>query len=304
MPIHPQAQAVQNLGKDDTFDYAAGAGAADAVRKVMDTRAVAINATPPAVSRVEDRFIPGPGGPMRIRLYWPLQMPKGPLPIYVFFHSGGYVVYTVESADPQCRIVANAAQCIVANVDYRQAPEAPAPAAAEDGIAAIAWLRAHAASLGGDPTRVAAGGESCGGTMASVAAIDARDRGLPQLLEVVMVGPLVEMKLDGNVGGMAGWMRRMVVKNLDTPLDWRVSPLASADLKGLPPHLIIAGEFDGLRGQSEAYADKLKAAGAVATYHCVPGMIHNFTGMGGRIDAAHDSLALIARSLKTAFQTG
>ena len=98
-------------------------------------------------------------------------------------------------------------------------------------------------------------------------------------------------------------MRRQVVANLASPLDWRVSPLASADLKNLPPHLIIAGEFDGLRGQSEAYAEKLRAAGTVAEYHCVPGMIHNFTGMGGRIDAAHDSLALIARSLKRAFET-
>ena len=301
MPIDPQAQAVQDLGTDDHFDFATVTAAA--VRQVMDTRAIAINATPPAVSRVEDRFIPGPGGPLRIRLYWPLQMPKGPLPVYVFFHSGGYVVYTVESADPQCRIVANAARCIVANVDYRQAPEAPAPAAAEDAIAAIAWLRANTASLGGDPARIAAGGESCGGTMASVAAIDARDRGLPQLAEVVMVGPLVEMKPDSHVGGMAGWMRRVVANPPAVALDWRVSPLASADLQGLPPHLIIAGEFDGLRGQSEAYAGKLKAAGTTAEYHCVPGMIHNFTGMGGRIDAARDSLALIAQSLTKAFGT-
>ena len=136
MPIHPQAQAVQDLGQADNFDFATITAAA--VRQVMDTRAVAINAKPPAVSRVEERFVPGPGGPMRIRFYWPLEMSKGPLPVYVFFHSGGYVVYTVESADPQCRIVANAAGCIVANVEYRQAPEAPAPAAAEDAIAAIA----------------------------------------------------------------------------------------------------------------------------------------------------------------------
>lgn len=301
MPIHPQAQAVQDLGANDHFDYAAGDAAVGAVRAVMNARAIAINATPPAVGRVEERFIPGPGGRMRVRLTWPLGAPEGPLPVYVFFHSGGYVVYTVESADPQCRIIANAARCIVANVEYRQAPEDPAPAAAEDAIAAIAWLRAHAASLGGDPDRVAAGGESCGGTMASVAAIDARDRGLPPLKLVVMVGPLVEMKPDSNVGGMAGWMRRLVVKNPQDALDWRVSPLAAADLKGLPPHLIVAGEFDGLRGQSEAYAAKIKAAGGRAEYLLVPGMIHNFTGMGGRIDAAHDSLAVIADRLQKAF---
>jgi len=129
--------------------------------------------------------------------------------IYNFFLSGGYVVYTVESADPQCRI-ANAAGCIVAKVNYRQAPTHPAPAACEDACAAIDWLRHHAPGLGGVPGRIAAGGESCGGTMASIAAIDGRNRGLPALQLVVMAGPLVEIKPDSNIGGMAGCMRRLV----------------------------------------------------------------------------------------------
>ncbi len=303
MPLHPQAQAViDDMGSRRQIDPTMSP---QTVRELMDAQLMALRAPAPKVGKVEDRRIDGPGGPLPLRIYWPLgdAAPDG-LPIYLYFHSGGYVVYDIDTADSQCRILANAVECIVISVGYRLAPEARFPAPVEDCFAAARWAAQHAASIGGDAERLAIGGESCGGTMASVVSILARDAGGPAIRQVVMCGPLTELKeppQDTEMGRIAAWFRNLYIRAPEDALDFRASPQLADDVSGLPPTLILTAEYDGLLAQGEAYAEKLRGAGVSVEYACFEGMIHNFTGMGGAIDAAQDGLNLIAARLRKAF---
>lgn len=132
---------------------------------------------PEAVGNVEDRVIPGPADAddIPIRIYTPEG--GGPFPILVYLHGGGWVVGNLETHDSQCRALTNGASCVVVSVDYRLAPEHPFPAGVEDCDAATQWAADNAASLHGDPNRIAVGGDSAGGTLAAVVALHARDRG-------------------------------------------------------------------------------------------------------------------------------
>lgn len=304
MPLHPQAQAViDDMGSRRQIDPVTMSP--QSVRELMDAQLMALRAPAPEVGKVEDRRIDGPGGPLPLRIYWPLGgAAPGALPIYLYFHSGGYVVYNIDTADPQCRILANAVNCIVISVGYRLAPEARFPAPVEDCFAAVQWASQHAASINGDPERLAIGGESCGGTMASVVSILARDAGGPAIRQVVMCGPLTELKeppQDTDIGKIAAWFRNLYIRTPEDALDFRASPQLADDVRGLPPTLIVTAEYDGLLAQGEAYAEKLRGAGVSVEYACFEGMIHNFTGMGGAIDAAQDGLNLIAARLRKAF---
>ena len=304
MPLHPQARAVlDDLGSRRQVDPATMSP--QTVRELMDAQLMALRAPAPAVGKIEDRRIAGPGGALPLRIYWPLgDAPSGGLPIHLYFHSGGYVVYNIDTADPQCRIIANAVNCIVISVGYRLAPEARFPAPVEDCLAATQWAAQHAVSIGGDAERLAIGGESCGGTMASVVSILERDAGGPAIRQVVMCGPLTELKeppQDTEMGKIAAWFLNLYVRAPEDALDFRASPQLADDVRGLPPTLILTAEYDGLRPQGEAYAEKLRMAGVSVDYVCFEGMIHNFTGMGGVIDAAQDGLDLIADRLREAF---
>ena len=126
-----------------------------------------------AVASVADRSIPGPAGPLGLRVYSPLG--TGPFPLLVFFHGGGFVVCGLGTHDALCRNLCAGAGCVVASVDYRLAPEHRFPAAPDDCLAATRWAAGHAAELGADPARVAVGGDSAGGNLAAVVALRVRD---------------------------------------------------------------------------------------------------------------------------------
>src|SRR3954454_16600300 len=119
-----------------------------------------------AVASVEDRTIDGPAGPIPVRVYRPSD--ERPLPVLVFFHGGGFVIGDLETHDRTCRSLANRSGCLIVAVDYRLAPEHPFPAGVDDACAALAWVAAHAEELGGDPQRLAVGGDSAGGNLAAV----------------------------------------------------------------------------------------------------------------------------------------
>ncbi|HEY2665148.1 MAG TPA: alpha/beta hydrolase, partial [Candidatus Binataceae bacterium] len=126
------------------------------------------------VGSVVDRAIPGPGGSIPIRIYRPAL--TQPLPILVFLHGGGFVIGDLETHDAVCRALTNRAQCVTLSVDYRLAPEHPAPAAGDDCYAATNWAYDNAKSLGVDPKRLAVGGDSAGGNLAAVVTLMGRDR--------------------------------------------------------------------------------------------------------------------------------
>ena len=116
--------------------------------------------------------MPGPGGGIPVRVYWPND--DTGLPVLVWFHGGGWMIGNLETADGTCRDLANAVDCIVVSVDYRLGPEHRFPAAVDDCLAAGQWVRDHAAELGGDPARVAIGGDSAGGNLAAVVTLHGR----------------------------------------------------------------------------------------------------------------------------------
>ena len=145
---------------------------------------------PEHVFQVEDRQIPGPAGNIPIRLYAPRA--GGGLPVFVFFHGGGFVTGNLDTHDPPLRAIANRCECLVVSVAYRLAPEHPYPAATDDAYAATKWVANHAAEIGGDASRIAVGGDGAGGNLAAVVTLMARDQGGPRLIYQVLIYPILD----------------------------------------------------------------------------------------------------------------
>jgi acetyl esterase len=266
------------------------------------------------VARVENRAIPGPSGSIPLRLYWPLDAPSGELPALVYFHGGGWVIGDLESHDGTCRELANAARCLVASVDYRLAPEARFPAAADDCSAATAWVAQNAAALGVDRARIAVGGDSAGGNLAAVVALRARDARAPSLVHQLLVYPVTDCAFEtgsyhDNAEGyfltrdMMRWFWQQYLEKPEQGADPSASPLRAPTLAGVAPATVITAEFDPLRDEGEAYAKRLERAGVPVSLTRYDGMFHGFFGMGLAIARARDAVAQAAAELRKAFAT-
>ncbi len=264
-----------------------------------------------AVAAVTERTVPGPAGAIPIRIYKPRVAED--LPILLFCHGGGWVLGDLETHDRLCRLLAIGADCLVVAVDYRLAPEDPFPAAPEDCYAALAWVAAHGASLGGDPTRIAIGGESAGGNLSAVVALMARDRQGPRLCYQLLLYPvtdLVALETESynefatghslEKASMAWFIDHYLADPADASNPY-ASPLHAPDLAGLPPAAVITAGFDVLRDEGDAYAAKLAAAGVPVTHKCYDGFIHGFYVMTGAITAARPAVDEASALLRQAF---
>jgi len=149
-----------------------------------------LSGTPEHVFHIEDRQIPGPLGNITVRVYTPT--PTSGLPILVFFHGGGFVAGNLDTHDNPLRSVTNLCECIVVSVDYRLAPENKYPAAPEDAYSATKWVAEHAGDIGGDPRRIAVGGDGAGGNLAAVVTLMARERGMPSLVFQILIYPMLD----------------------------------------------------------------------------------------------------------------
>lgn len=260
------------------------------------------------VARVENRTVPGPAQPIPVRIYRPSL--ENTLPVLMFFHGGGFVIGSLDSQDRQCRALANASGCAVIGVDYRLAPEHPYPAAAEDAYAATRYVAEHAAEFGIDAGRIAVGGESAGGNLATVIALMARERGGPALRFQLLIYPVTDFtddspsmhEFDGVFLSlkMQDWFAASYLPNIADRRAPYASPLHATDLRGLPPALVITAECDMVRDQAEAYAHKMQAAGVAVTLKRYDGMIHPFFSLAGVIDTARVAIADAAAALRTA----
>jgi acetyl esterase len=263
---------------------------------------------------VRDLAAEGPAGAIPLRLYRPHGAPAEGAPLLLYFHGGGWVIGDLDTHDGLCRDIAARAACLVLAVDYRLAPEHPAPAAAEDAIAALRWTLAHATTLGADPARLAVGGDSAGGNLAAVAALTARDEGV-KLRAQILIYPAVDLRAGMSLypsqttnAGVPPLTRPVMDWFMDKYLpagagetlaaDWRLSPILAPDKAGLAPALIIVAENDALHDEGLAYADALEAAGVPVERLDVPGMIHGFIGMTGEIGAAGAAIDWIAEKLE------
>jgi acetyl esterase len=256
-----------------------------------------------AVGAVRDFTLPGEGGPLRVRHYAPSA--SGPQPLTVYLHGGGFTIGDLDTHDEACRILCAEGRVHVLSVDYRLAPEYPFPAALEDARAALRWAQAHAAELGADPARVTIGGDSAGGNLAAVVALETRGSSPPaaQLLiypvtDTRNTRPSQQLFGEGyfltNADRAA--FTRFYLEGTGTPeRDWRVSPLYADDHSGLAPALVVTAGFDMLRDEGEAYANALRDAGTSVRLSRVDAHGHGFLHMTGVSPGARRAMVQIAR---------
>jgi acetyl esterase len=266
-----------------------------------------LEAAPEAVGSVTARAIPGPAGPMGVRIYRPRDPLRAAL---VYFHGGGWVLGSLESADASCRAIANRSRCVVISIDYRLAPETKFPGAVEDAYAAVVWVADNAAELRIDPERIAVGGASAGGNLAAAAALLARERGGPKIAFQLLTVPVAELssraeshrEFAEGYGLSAADMTWFGLHYVRTPAD-ADDPLASvvrADLHDLPPAFVITAECDPLRDDGEAYAEKLKSLGIRATCRRYPGMFHGFMSFPTVLPEAAEAFEDAGKALREA----
>ncbi len=237
--------------------------------------------------RVEERAIIAGGREILVRIYTP-PVDDGPFPVVVYFHGGGWVVCTLETHDPICRALAMEARVVVVSVDYRLAPEHKFPAGLEDCRVATEWVLAHTAELGGDAQNVMVGGDSAGGTMATVVALLFRDNGVTELTGQILIYPVTAYYdpptasyLENAEGygltrkGMM-WFWDHYLNDKSEAQDFRAAPLMASSLAGLPRAFVVTAEYDVLRDEAQAYAKRMAEAGVDVTHVFVEGMNHGF----------------------------
>ncbi len=263
------------------------------------------------MASVEDRTIPGPAGDLPVRVYVPTDAP-GPRPALVYFHGGGWVIGDLDTHDGTCRAVAAASGVTVVSVDYRLAPEHPFPAAFDDCVAATRWVADNAAELDVDPGRLAVGGDSAGGNLAAAVALALRDGGPPLRFQLLVYpvtdGSLSRPSIDENGEGYfltkdtMAWFWNHYMGDVDCTQEPLASVLHCADgaLPGLPPALVITAEFDPLRDEGEAYAERLRAAGVPCEASRYDGVIHGFFSMGDAIPEGKAAIDEAGEALRRA----
>ena len=265
----------------------------------------------PEVAKVENRSIPGVGPDIPVRIYTPTG--DGPFAALSWFHGGGWVVGDLDTADGTARHLTVQTGCVVVSVDYRLAPEAKFPAAADDCYSATQWIAQNAAALNVDPARIAVGGDSAGGNLAAAVSLMAKDRGGPPLVFQLLVYPVTawdfrtgsyRQNAEGyslTTEAMKWYWNHYLSSEADAANPY-AAPMVAKDLAGLPPALTITAEFDPLRDEGEAYGQRLQAAGVTATNTRYDGMIHGFFGMSAVLDKGNQAMSEASTALKQAFE--
>lgn len=280
----------------------------EAMRSSENLQMAALQKEP--VEKVEDKTISLAGRDIPIRIY----TPKGqaPFPALVFYHGGGWVVGSIESHDAVCRELANLADCMVISVEYRLAPEHKFPAAVEDSYESLEWVASHATELGIDPDRIAVGGDSAGGNLATVACLIAKERGGPRVVHQFLLYPSAGPAADypsmiENAEGylltrdMMGWFQSHYLQSPEDRNNPYLSPILSDDLEGLPPATILTAQYDPLRDVGTAYAEKLKSHGVEVFHKNYDDLIHGFANFTSFVPEARLAVADGTEKLKQAF---
>jgi acetyl esterase len=309
MPLDPDAKRL--------LDMMALAGSKNAASVTIETRRnafarlMSLSGSGLPIESVAERTIPGPGGALPLRLYTPQAAPGRPPPALVYFHGGGLVAGSLDTHDALCRVLTEGTGARVIAVGYRLAPEHKFPAAILDGQAATTWICSNAAELEIDPRRIGVAGDSGGGTLAAVVCQTAHAAQAPPIALQLLLCPVLDFGPEspsrqefakGYLLDRTTLERDLAnysTGNLDRT-DWRVSPLRAVDVSGLAPAFVHTAEFDPLRDEGAAYADRLARAGVPVHHTCHPGMIHHFYGLTTIIPAARTAVEAICREVRVA----
>lgn len=279
-------------------------------RKMLDD--LFVDEDPEPVGGVLETEIQGPEEPIPLNIYAPEG--EGPFPVLVFSHGGGWVRGSLEGYDGLCRKITNRAEALVVSVDYRCAPEHPFPAGFEDCYAATKWAAEHAGALGGEPDRLAIGGDSAGGNLTAAVALAARDRDGPEFDHQVLIYPAGNPPavnwLDSYDENATGYLLELdsVEWYLDQycdPADYGnqyAFPLRARDFSGLPPATVITAGFDPIRDEGIEFADRLQDAGVGVDHLHYESQIHAFISLYEHLDDGEEAIEELSANLKSAFE--
>ncbi len=269
----------------------------------------------PEVSMYQERSldIPGPAGPVPVRLYWPRKLDRDErIPVVVFMHGGAWVFCSMDTHENMLRYLCGKADVIGVNVGYRLAPEHKFPTALEDCYAVLEWIERHVESIGGRPYRVSIAGDSAGGNLAAVLCLLARDRNGPDIAAQLLFYPSVAAGVlprypswnEYAAGSIQDFEAEISVL-LDYYLgssgelkDYRVSPVLADRHDDLPHALIITAEYDSFRDDGAVYADKLASSGVSVEHKCFDGAVHAFMSLAGGMSRGYEALDYTAEYLR------
>jgi acetyl esterase len=271
------------------------------------------------MASIEDREIPGKGGPIRIRIYTPKSAVPGggKRPVALFFHTGGFVFGDLDSDDPQCRRIAEESGCIMVSVDYRLAPENKFPGAYEDALSAWDWMVANATALGGDGVRFGVSGGSAGGNLTAAVCRHAREqsragKGPAPTFQLVFVGGFnvpqdsvpshAWFAMGGSNDAFARMVRSAYRGTEADQQDVRYAPLISDDFAGFAPAMVIVGECDAMCDEGVIYAEKLRASGVPVELYVAKGQVHQVFSWAGAFPEGPKVIALGAGAMRRAME--
>jgi acetyl esterase len=317
MPLDPQIQAMRDRRVSAAAPQLYTLTLAEA--RAADLASIQAEAGEPEhVYEVADHLLPLDDRKIPIRVYRPRA--EQPLPALLYFFGGGWTLGSLETCDAVCLALANTAGCLVISVGYRLAPEHRFPAAVEDCHEALAYITAHAAEFGADPTRLAVGGDSAGGNLAAAVALLTRSDADADVVPLKLAGQLLvypntdQLADDDSLRAnddpwlfnhkSVGWYRGHYLADDADAANPLASPLRAPDVSGLPPALVITAEYDPLRDQGEAYAARLAEAGVDVELTRYPGMVHGFFTMLDTVDAARAAVEQASAALNRWFATG
>jgi acetyl esterase len=276
-------------------------------RAGADATFAAFNAPMPEGAVIADRTIPGPAGEMPVKVFTPRG--AGPFPLLVYLHGGGWVIGNPATHQKLCAELCLGAGAVVVSVDYRLAPEHPAPAPLDDCVAAIRWSVANASALNADGSRFAIGGDSAGGNLTAAACLRLRDEGGPKArLQLLLYGAFQHnVDTASSIRNAEGkiltresmiWFWDHYLSGVDDK-DPYISPLLG-NLEGVPPAHLIVGTLDPLHDDSVLFAEKLKAAGVPAKLSVYEDMPHVFLQLSAMLDGGKRGVAEACEALKAA----
>jgi acetyl esterase len=254
------------------------------------------------VGSVRDFEVPGAAGGLRVRHYAPASS-RGSEPALVYLHGGGFVIGNLETHDEPCRILCARGRMHVLSVDYRLAPEHPFPAAVDDAAAAAHWVLHHAAAIGANPHRVLIGGDSAGGNLAAVVALQLAGS-TPALAAQLLIYPATDVRMARPSHALFGEGYLLTredrqaffshyARHVDIS-DPRLSPFAAPRFSGAPPAFVVVAGFDVLRDEGIAYAEALSGEGVAVHLERYSSLEHGFIHLTGVAPAAQAAVQHIA----------